>query len=536
MEPVKQGQNLFKGAFILTAAALFTKLLSAGYRIPFQNIAGDVGFYIYQQVYPFYGVAMALATTGFPVVLSKLYAEEKKRGRQLLAASYLLLQLFGMVCFAILYAGSEFIARWMGDPGLAILLRTVSVVFLLFPAISIMRGYFQGKGDMVPTASSQIGEQSIRVITILAIAILFTKQGLSLYYVGAGAMFGSVTGGIVSLIILLLFLRNRKHRSGDWNPRDFFMPAFKEVRRIAGILGPQGLAICISSLLMVFIQLGDALNLYSLLVDKGIDPLKAKELKGVFDRGQPMIQLGLTAASTISLSLVPLIASIRLNKNKQFLVHKIRLAMRVTAVIGVGAAAGLWGIARPTNIMLFENSNGTDVLAVLSGAILFSSIAMTASSILQGRGVLFPPAAAVLSAFPLKYTLNLILVPRFGTIGAAWATAVTLLVVATAVGFILKKNIGGPVFERLFLKKLLIAAVAMVVFLKAFIAGTEFLYVLESERLAASAQALISCFLGAFLYIFIIIRGGVFREDELALFPLGSKLGLLLPHDRSRIK
>ncbi|RHW31810.1 polysaccharide biosynthesis protein [Neobacillus notoginsengisoli] len=534
MEPVKQGKNLFKGAFILTAAALFTKLLSAGYRIPFQNIAGDIGFYIYQQVYPFYGVAMALATTGFPVVLSKLYAEEKKRGLQLLAASYLLLQLFGLLCFGILYAGSDFIARWMGDPGLAILMRTVSVIFLLFPAISVMRGYFQGKGDMIPTASSQIGEQSIRVVTILAIALLFTRQGFSLYYVGAGAMFGSVTGGIVSLIILLLFLRHRKQERRDWNPRDFFMPGFKEMKRIAGILGPQGLAICISSLLMVFIQLGDALNLYSLLVIKGIAAMEAKELKGVFDRGQPIIQLGLTAASTISLSLVPLIASIRLKKNKQFLIHKIRLAMRVTAVIGAGAAVGLWAIARPTNIMLFENGHGTDVLAILSGGILFSSIAMTASSILQGRGVLFPPAVAILAAFPLKYALNLILVPRYGTIGAAWATATTLLLVAVAVGLILRKNINGKVFDRPFLKKLLIAAVSMVIFLKLFLFGTEFLYELGSMRLASSVQAVSSCFFGAFLYLFIIVRGGVFKEDELALFPFGSKLAYFLPHDRSR--
>ena len=71
-----------RGTFILTIAALFTKILSAFYRIPFQNIVGDVGFYIYQQVYPFYAIAIALSTYGFPVIISKLYAEEinKKEG------------------------------------------------------------------------------------------------------------------------------------------------------------------------------------------------------------------------------------------------------------------------------------------------------------------------------------------------------------------------------------------------------------------------------------------------------------------------
>src|SRR3954465_3737834 len=97
---------LLKGTFVLTIAAILTKILSAFYRIPFQNIVGDVGFYIYQQVYPFYGMAMVLSTTGFPVVISKLYAEQKEKGndeksRLLLFVSFLFLQVFGVLCFLI---------------------------------------------------------------------------------------------------------------------------------------------------------------------------------------------------------------------------------------------------------------------------------------------------------------------------------------------------------------------------------------------------------------------------------------------------
>ena len=41
---------------LLTVAALLVKILSAIYRVPFQNLVGDEGFYIYQQVYPFIAV------------------------------------------------------------------------------------------------------------------------------------------------------------------------------------------------------------------------------------------------------------------------------------------------------------------------------------------------------------------------------------------------------------------------------------------------------------------------------------------------
>ncbi len=87
--------KVLKGAVILTAAALLVKILSAIYRIPFQNMAGDTGFYIYQQVYPFYGIAVVLATYGFPVGISKLLIENKGSGTEdkeknkLIAASFI---------------------------------------------------------------------------------------------------------------------------------------------------------------------------------------------------------------------------------------------------------------------------------------------------------------------------------------------------------------------------------------------------------------------------------------------------------------
>ncbi|MGZ4161810.1 MAG: oligosaccharide flippase family protein, partial [Neobacillus sp.] len=260
MKPVNQSKALFRGAFILTIAALITKILSAFYRIPFQNIVGDVGFYIYQQVYPFYGIAIVLSTTGFPVVISKLYAEQKEKGSTeknqfLLLISFIFLQLFGFLCFSILYFGAEKIAQWMNDPNLSILLRVVSIVFLTFPIVSVLRGYYQGIGDMVPTALSQVGEQTTRVITIIFLAYLFTKKGYSLYLVGGGAMFGSITGSIVSAIILFTFLWIRKEWKLAALQQGMFKSYLVEARTIFKAMSFQGLTICISGMLMIFIQM-----------------------------------------------------------------------------------------------------------------------------------------------------------------------------------------------------------------------------------------------------------------------------------------
>ena len=79
---------------------------------------------------------------------------------------------------------------------------------------------------------------------------------------------------------------------------------------------------------------------------------------------------------------------------------------------------GLTCIIQPTNIMLFENSDGSDVLSILSLSILFSSLSITTASILQGLGQTFKPALFVVFGGCLKLALNYIFMPYFGVKGA----------------------------------------------------------------------------------------------------------------------
>lgn len=540
LKPVNQSKALFRGAFILTIAAFITKILSAFYRIPFQNIVGDVGFYIYQQVYPFYGIAVVLSTTGFPVVISKLYAEQRLRPnqrekRQLFLFSFLFLQAVGLLCFAVLFFGSGRIALWMNDTQLSILLKTVSFVFLVFPFVSTMRGYYQGNGDMVPTALSQVGEQLTRVLTIIIAALLLTKGGYSLYLTGSGAMFGSITGSLAASIILFTFVRKRKEWKRDILLFREWRSYTNELKRIFAALAFQGLAICVSGMLLIFMQMADSMNLYSLLVSTGIDPEAAKSLKGVFDRGQPLIQLGTVAATSMSLSLVPLISSSRLKGNRSDLLEKINTSMKISVVIAAGASVGLWAIIRPTNIMLFENGSGSFVLGILSFVILFNSMISTMIAIMQGLGRLIFPAVVILAAFLLKYVLNLLLIPAFGTAGAAAATIITLFLVVLALFFELKRFISIPVFSFRFMLTVLAAAAVMALFLKGYLSALEHILAGEmAKRWTAAFEALSSAVLGGFIFLIIIIRAKVFLDEELTLFPLGSKLRLLLPRkDRS---
>ncbi|MCQ6276724.1 oligosaccharide flippase family protein [Bacillus sp. V3B] len=535
MKPGNQVKNLFKGTVILTIAALCTKILSAFYRIPFQNIVGDIGFYIYQQVYPFYGIAIVLSTYGFPVVISKLHAEEMAKGeqgntKQLFVVSMLFLLGFGLLCFLLLYSGAGWLANYMNDPQLIPLLKVIAVIFLIMPVIALLRGFFQGSDEMMPTAVSQVSEQLVRVLTILVSALFLVYHHYSLYSVGIGAVFGSITGGVTSALILLFFwqrIRKKEPLHGA--------VYFRQSGRIIKTFFLQAFPFCVSSMLLIFIQLADSLNLYSLLIDSGLGSEVAKSLKGIYDRGQPLIQLGTVVATSMSLSLVPLITKEKLQKDTSILTEKIQLALKISILVGVGATMGLWNIIKPTNMMLFENTDGSHILAVLSLSILLASIIMTVTAILQGLGSIFFPAVAIFGCFVMKYVLNILLIPKFGTMGAALASIFSLLVILVMLVVKLHKMMEESLIHKRFYVMISVAAVVMMVVLNVFLQMTDFFYEFgHSKRLFASMQALGAVILGGFAYMVIILKTNLFKEDELSLLPLGSKLMVFLPKKNGR--
>ncbi|WP_283805108.1 oligosaccharide flippase family protein [Lentilactobacillus rapi] len=75
MKNKSKRKQVLAGTLLLTVASFIAKLLSAVYRIPFQNMVGNIGFYVYQQIYPIYGIGMTFALTGLPVFISKLVAD-----------------------------------------------------------------------------------------------------------------------------------------------------------------------------------------------------------------------------------------------------------------------------------------------------------------------------------------------------------------------------------------------------------------------------------------------------------------------------
>ncbi|WP_407272587.1 oligosaccharide flippase family protein [Radiobacillus sp. PE A8.2] len=519
MENQQATKEFFQGALILTIAGLLSKVISAGYRVPLQNITGDVGFYIYQQIYPFLGMALMLALYGFPAAISKLVAEHEQKHQLSLTSFYIpvfcLLAIINLFYFSVIYINAGRFAEWMGDDKLVHSIQVAALSFLLIPFTSIFRGVFQGLNNMRPTAVSQLLEQVVRVVIIIVVAVVIVSSGRQLYDVGAGAAYGSVFGGMVAFVILfVVWLRNKpfvKKRT---------VILWKVYLKAILIYG---LFIGLNHMMLLLIQFTDAFTLIPGLLKQGFSLDEAKIIKGVFDRGQPLIQLGTVIGSSIALAVIPSVTKTRMEQQPIAFAQHIQSTIRISFYLSAAATAGLIAIFPYANTLLFQNDLGTTSLRVLSLVMLLSSLAITISSILQGLNNIYITAVFIVIGIITKWMLNVWLIPYIGVIGSAIATvlSVSVILVLNVVG--LKRMLPRVRLFSIPWRAFILALLSMLIWVIVVNKVVEAFMPLTT-RISHFIHIVIVCSVGGILYIVVLFRMNGFSEQEANALPLGRRL------------
>lgn len=429
-------QKMLAGAGVLAAAGILAKILSALYRVPFQNLVGDTGFYVYQQVYPIYGIGMVMALSGWPLFISKVIAEQPNTQARKHVAGRLfwLLAVLSIIVFSSLYFGAPMIAEGMGnDLRLIPEIQAVSWLFLVMPFLAVGRGYTQGMMNMAPTAISQVLEQLVRVGLIIGIAAVGVAQGWSVYKIGAWAMFAATLAGVVAVVYLGWFLRRQS--AGDTTLEKDVESSVVELgwRHLGKRLWCEGGILAVVAALLVLLQLIDSFTVTSLLQDFGQTMNQAAIEKGIYDRGQPLLQLGMVIATGLGTTLIPVMREKWSNQDETGLRHDFQLTMRLALVSSALVTGGLIAIMPSLNQMLFETSAGSDTLQWYILTIIPATLIVVMISILQSIDQSQGVAKWLVLTLLFKFVGNQLFIPSSGTSGAAISTAFSLVPLAVVV-------------------------------------------------------------------------------------------------------
>ena len=213
---LSQQETMVRGTAWSTAGNFISRLIGALYIIPWYAWMGKNGAEanaLFGMGYEIYAMFLSISTVGIPVAVATLVSKYNTLGQSetsiyMVKKILHIMALLGAIFAAIMYIGAPFFASLShGGEDLVRVLRSLTLAVLVFPSMSVLRGYFQGYNNLKPGAMSQIAEQIVRVIWMLVTAFYIMKFG-SGDYVSAvtQSTFAAFVGMFASIAVLVYFL------------------------------------------------------------------------------------------------------------------------------------------------------------------------------------------------------------------------------------------------------------------------------------------------------------------------------------------
>ncbi|MBV1817033.1 polysaccharide biosynthesis protein [Anaerosalibacter bizertensis] len=525
-------ENFLKGAAILGVAGIIVKILGAFYRIPISNIIKTEGMGYYQTAYPLYVLLLTISTSGFPVAIAKLVSEKRAIGNYRGAHKVFKIALLGLFICGILtslfvFVLAENIVEALGNRNAYYSLIALVPALFFVPIMSAFRGYFQGRQFMTPTAVSQISEQAFRVGTGLFLTYFLLDRGIPI--AAGGASFGGSIGAIAGTIaMVLIYLPKRKDIRKEVRMTEGYYE--ETTGKIIKDLLIIAIPITIGSAIAPIMDTIDAAIVMRRLQYVGFSEFQANDLYGQLKGlAQTLINLPQVFSMALAISLVPAISDAYARNKKEEIKSIISSGVRVTLLIGLPCALGLFVLGKPIiRLLYFKNTaealdSTGEILQYLSFGVIFLTLVQSLTAILQGLGRTMIPVRNLLIGAITKTILTYVLtgIPSVNVKGAAISTVVAYMIASTLDLISVKKYAKmefktGEVFIRP-----LISAIGMAIMAKV---GHIVFTPLVGDRIAT----ILAIFVGAIVYFLFLIRTGSITYDDFKLIPKGEKIANIL--------
>lgn len=516
-------ESFVKGTLILAAAALVARVLGLVQRVPLDHIFDDVGRASFGVSNNIYLMLLTVATAGIPSTLSKMVSERyalnrPEEARQVYHAALLFSVAAGVIMTALLYIGAPFYATHIADvPESAMAVRAIAPALLLFPAIAMMRGYFQGRNNMMAGGVSQIVEQFARVLTAILLAYILLQQGYNNTAIAAGASFGSVIGSIAAFGVMIYFavkLRREDKQQGLKDGTAEKLPIWGIYKDIFTLSIP----IVLSSLTIPVVNVIDTSLAVPLLIDQMGRESATAALGILTTRAQSVAGIPPVLAIALGTSLIPIISAAYARRDEGHLKKQITLALRVSILTGMPIVLALVAAAYSVNGLLFASLDGSGIVAMLTLGTIFQITMMTTNSILLGMGKSRISMYYVLVGVIVKLVASVLLSKVFGMYGIIGATALCFIVITLLNLRMLKSIVPFEIMGKRW------GGFAIAVLVSGGIGyGLNQAGILLTDLMPARLAFLITCLVvGAavvIIYLVLLIVLGVLTKQEISSYP-----------------
>ena len=162
-----------KNAMILTVTSLLIRFVGMIFKVWLAGAIGSEGIGLYSQVFSFYMLASAFASTGINTAVTRLVSEELSKGNGkgvgiILKRCMAVTLVIALASSAVIFFGADFIANTLiGDSRATDALKTLTLSLPFMGMSSCFKGYFIARKKTAPSSTSQILEQTVRIGVIM---------------------------------------------------------------------------------------------------------------------------------------------------------------------------------------------------------------------------------------------------------------------------------------------------------------------------------------------------------------------------------
>lgn len=416
---------------------------------------------------------VTIITGGIPLAIAKMVAEAEGAGKPDASKKILQVSLLLTVTAGTLFTGlSLLLAPWvtkvlLPDERVYQTFISMTPMIIIIAVSSVYRGYFQGKQNMIPSASSSVIETIVRIICMLWFAHLLMPKGIA--YGAAGAMLGTAVGELIGMITLLLQYTGEGNKGGKLRPKQQPVKSVNSkeepttsnksiLKRLFGIALPVTGGRMVGS----FSYLLETILTNRSLALAGIATSVATAQYGAL-QGMIIPLLLLPGALTVSLaiSLVPSLSEAAARNDRTTIHKRMNQSLRLALVSGAPFAIIMFVLAEPLCLLLYDNAEISSMLKIMAPFALFLYVQSPLQAALQaldrpGRALLNTLFGAIIKMSLIVYLASN---PAFGIKGAVIAIIVNSITVTLLHGFSLSKLIG---FRFRLLEYVKIAAVMVI--------------------------------------------------------------------------
>ncbi len=427
-KPQRASGGFVSGVLVLSVSTVLVKIIGLAYKIPMMAKLGSVGMGYFNSAYEVYAILCVVATAGLPVALSMLIASEREKGcgigvKKIYRASMLVFLLLGVLGSLVLFFFAGPIAKAIGNENAYQSILAISPALLMVCLSGGIRGYFQGYGQMMPTALSQLMEALGKLIFGVWFASLALEQGLPIETVAAYAVLGMTLGTLLSAVYLLMTKGMHRPVIGVEQISEKMRSPLPELLKIA-------VPITLGSVLITLTRLADMTLMMHRLQDIGYSSLATNSIYGSYTTmAVPVFSLIPALITPITLVLIPQLSGAMERGDTVAQVTLSDDSIRMTVLLAMPASCGIAVFAEPILSLLFAGQSeavemAAPLLAALGGSILFSGLITTTNAVLQAYRKPVLPIVSMAVGVLLKIVSAYVLlgIPAVGAYGAPIST------------------------------------------------------------------------------------------------------------------